>query len=1019
MKPYYAVKVPSRVLFRALVSLLFLLLVQQAGGQYFGKNKVNYEAFPFRIYSTPHFQIYNYLDNEEKIQDFAELAERWYRRHQAIFQDTFRQPSPIILYNNYAEFQQTTVISSLIGVGTLGVTEGLRNRVVMPLMKSNAETNHVLGHELVHVFQYHMFKNIDSLNFESIGSIPVWMIEGLAEYMSIGTRDPQTAMWMRDAVMNDDIPTLKDMTRRPDKYFPYRYGHAFWAFVASRWGDKMIRPLFLASGEVGYERAVDSLLGFDEDTLSAIWAEQLKKTNLPYLQQRRDTAVGEKLFGSPQAINISPSISPDGRYVIFLADRNVITIDFYLADVRRKRILRRLTRDVRDTHIDSYSYTESMGTWSADSKKYALTLFSEGRKKLVIYGIDQEKPLQTIEIKDLEYFDNPAWSPDGKSILLAGLQEGQSDLFLYSLETGKLRQLTNDLYSDQQPAWSPDGKHLAFISDRGGGTDFERITYGKYRLCEYDLGSGSIRVLPLLEGVDLYNPQYSPDGKGIYFLSAATGIQNLYEYDIPSGELYRLSDFKTGVSSISYQTPALSVARDTNMLTYVLYENDGYSIYKASYSDFTRMTADRYYVDLSAADVTSEKQQNVPTVVDVNLSRYPLEKQSDFAAKPYSGRFNLEAISSVGLGVGYAQTTTAAAGGVSFLFSDMLKRNQLYLAAQVNGRIIDAGGQAVYLNQKGRLNWGASLSHIPYVYALSYISDMVIDSVPVTDLIQMEETIFQDQATIFAIYPLSKILRFEAGISASLYSFRVDSFNYYYAYGGTYYLGENRTKLDAPDPLSLYSAYVAYVGDDAYFGLTSPLRGYRYRLQAGRTEGADRYWSFIADYRRYFFFKPVGLAFRVTHFGQYGKEAAAYNNIFLGYPYYVRGYSYNSLTGSRCPEGECLNVNQITGDKMLLVGAEARLPFTGPKRLALIKLRYVYSDLVLFVDGGLAWSRFDDIGFSFDPSGQEHVPIYSVGASLRINLLGAIIVEPYYALPLQRKDIGYGQFGLFISGGGW
>ncbi|HDS08336.1 MAG TPA: tolB protein precursor, partial [Bacteroides sp.] len=617
----------------------------------------------------------------------------------------------------------------------------------------------------------------------------------------------------------------------------------------------------------------------------------------------------------------------------------------------------------------------------------------------------------------------PGWSPDGKTILLSGLRNGQSDIYLYHLESGELEQLTDDEFSDLQPAWSPDGKKVAFISDRSITTDPGIVTFGSYRLCEYDMESGSLSVIPVIPGADIFNPQYTPDGNSIYFVSAATGIRNLYEYDIRSGELNRLTDFITGISGISDLSPVLSVARDTGLITYVLYEKKGYSIYKASPEDFTREPADETFTDLSAASLVPVNGRNVPTVVDINLSRNPLTDESEFSIKPYAGKFGLEAVSSVGIGVGYDQTNTAAAGGVSFLFSDMLKRNQLFAAARVNGRIIDAGGQLVYLNQKSRLNWGVSFSHIPYLYIRSFLTDDVGvidgDSVPLTMLVQMEQRIFQDQLSCFAIFPLSKQLRFEAGASASMYSFRLDSVNYYYTYGGSYYLGENRSQLDAPESIMLYSAYVAYVGDNSYFGLTSPLRGYRYRFQVGRTDGASRYWGVIADYRRYFFFKPVGLAFRVTHFGQYGQDADDYNNVFLGYPYYVRGYNYNSLARNRCPDNSCLGVNQITGSKMLLAGAELRLPFTGPRRLSLIKLRYVYSDLVVFADGGLAWHRFDNIGFSLNPAGEENIPIFSVGASVRINLLGAIILEPYYALPLQNRGMGLGHFGIFISGGGW
>ncbi len=1004
---------------RIIPLLLTVLLAPQAYGQYFGKNKVNYETFDFKIYRTPHFQIYHYLDNEQKIKDLAQLAERWYDRHQAVMFDTFQTPSPIIFYNNHADFQQTTVISSLIGVGTGGVTEGYRNRVVMPVKKSNAETNHVLGHEMVHVFQYHMFKNADSLDLRSIGSIPLWMIEGLAEYMSIGNSDPHTAMWMREALMRDDIPTIEEMTRRPSEYFPYRYGHAFWSFITSRWGDGAIKPLLLGTAISGPRRAMDSILGFDADTLSIMWKAQMEQTHLPHLENRKDRRVGEKLFGTRKAINIAPAISPDGRYVIFLADRDVITIDFYLADVQQEKVIKRLTREIRDTHIDNYSFLESMGTWSPDSRKYALSLFSKGRKRLIIFGVNQRSPVRTVDLEGLQYFDNPAWSPDGRSIVVAGLQDGQSDLFLYDLESDSLTRLTDDYYSDQHPAWSPDGKKITFISDRGAATDTGRITFGKYRLCEYDLERGGSEVMRILPGADIYNPQYAPDGEGIYFISPANGVKNLYHYAPEADELHRLTDLKTGISSISALSPALSVARETELLTYVLYEEKGYSIYKAAPEDFTWEQVNPYVTDLSAASLVPAEAETLPTVVERNLERYPLADASEFTRRKYKPKFGLETITSAGVGVGISQSGAAAGGGIGVLFSDMLKRNQLFGVARVNGRLIDVAGQVTYLRQKNRINWGASLSHFPYLSVRSFIQEDVIDSVRVTALTHVEQRIFEERVGVFGVYPVSKKLRFEAGLSAAYYSFRIDSTNRYFSYPSGIYLGETREQLPAPEPKSIFRGYVAHVGDDAYFGLTSPLRGYRYRVELSRSQGWINYWGITADYRRYFFFKPFGLAFRAMHNGRYGKDAGALYPMYLGYPYYVRGYQYNKLYQDRCPGGDCLDVNQISGTKMVVAGAELRLPFTGPRRLALIKFRYLYTDLVGFFDGGLAWSEFGNIGFSWDPAGSEQIPVFSAGAAIRINLFGALIIEPYYAFPFQRDTGGTGEFGFTLLGVGW
>src|SRR6201995_1777174 len=225
-KNYAPANRAKKYLFILICLFSFLSVSQLAKAQYFGQNKVRYKNLKFKVYRTPHFEIYYYLKNDSMIRRFAQESELWYTLHQQVFRDTFKTPNPIILYANHPEFQQTTAIDGEIDVGTGGITEGLKNRVVMPVMENNEMTRHVIGHELVHAFQYHALLGKEDNNYENINNLPLWMIEGMAEYLSLGKRDSYTAMWMRDAYLNHDIPTIRDL-RQTNKYFPYRYGEAF------------------------------------------------------------------------------------------------------------------------------------------------------------------------------------------------------------------------------------------------------------------------------------------------------------------------------------------------------------------------------------------------------------------------------------------------------------------------------------------------------------------------------------------------------------------------------------------------------------------------------------------------------------------------------------------------------------------------------------------------------------------------------------------------------------------------
>src|SRR5574341_1396721 len=99
--------------------------------QYFGRNKVRYEKFDFRILETPHFDIFYYPAESVVTIDAARMAERWYARHARVLNHQAAK-KPVIFYADHPDFQQTNVIGGFISQGTGGVTEGLRDRVILP-----------------------------------------------------------------------------------------------------------------------------------------------------------------------------------------------------------------------------------------------------------------------------------------------------------------------------------------------------------------------------------------------------------------------------------------------------------------------------------------------------------------------------------------------------------------------------------------------------------------------------------------------------------------------------------------------------------------------------------------------------------------------------------------------------------------------------------------------------------------------------------------------------------------------
>jgi hypothetical protein len=1033
---------------RVCTLLLIFSSISAAKAQNFGQNKVRYKNEKFQVLQTPHFEIYYYIKNERLVQKFAQDAETWYRMHQQVFRDSFLKKNPIILYNNQPDFQQTTVLNGEIGIGTGGVTEALKNRVIMPVMELNNQTRHVLGHELVHAFQYHTLLEKDSMNLESVSQVPLWMVEGMAEYLSIGKVDAFTSMWMRDALLNRDIPSLKDLTNS-NRYFPYRYGQAFWTFVGSTYGDSTIVPLLKNTAKYGYENGLRATLGYDDKSLSGLWKQAIEAHYRPLLKvdSSQVNITGTRIIDNKNAgnMNVAPALSPDGKLLAFLSEKDLFGIDLFLADAKTGKILRKLSSQVSNSHIDDFNFLESAGSWSPDGKHFAFSVYSQGKNQLMIIDVNNGKTILRKAMGKVEQFGNLTWSPDGSTIAFSGMVEGQSDLFAYNLNKKTVIQLTNDTYSDFAPNYAPDGKKLIFSSDRASTGNGSTAAVHPLNLSILDLDAKNISTLPVFTSANNLNPQFSGDSKTVYFLSNRDGFRNLYSYTLESKQLKQLTDYFTGISGITEFSPAISVSRNDDIV-YSYYRSQRYTLYNAPASSFKAKDVDAKDVNLDAAILPPLENSGV-SIVNANLANFDkFDRLKLDSIKPvhYRPQFKLDYLANSGVGVSTSRFGTGVQGGIVGMFSDILGKNQIVANLSVNGEVYDFGGLVGYVNQASRVNWGFAISHIPY---LTGFRDIAIEELPTSDPnttipVYNERTniirTFENQAQLFAAYPFNKIHRFEAGSAISKYSYRVDRIsNYYENIGGFVgnYLGSDRKHIDsqqASDELgislksfSIFQLNAAFIGDNSIFGLTAPLEGFRYRVGGEQYFGDYRFSAVNGDVRKYVRTKPFTFAARALTYMRLGKGGENLYPLYLGYPYLIRGYEATSIYNRQSDNTGNFDINQLSGSKIAVVNFEVRLPFTGPKKLAQIPSRIFFTDLNLFFDAGVAWDEDSHIVFKSQPNGvlsasgrpEERVPALSAGVSLRVNMFGYFVLEPYYAFPFQRRDVKAGVFGLTFAPG--
>jgi Tol biopolymer transport system component len=688
---------------------------------------------------------------------------------------------------------------------------------------------------------------------------------------------------------------------------------------------------------------------------------------------------------------------------VFLSEKSQFAVEMFLADARTGDVRRRVVKTAADPHFDSLQFIDSSGAFAPDGRRIAFAAVKDGKPSLVVRDVEGGGDRE-LELKTLHEVHDPTWSPDGRRLAFSGNVGGLLDLYVYDLGAGTLKRLTQDAYADLQPAWSPDGRQIAFVTDRFT-TDLAKLDMGEYRLALIDVESGRVEPVATFEGAKSIDPQWSADGRSLFFLSDRGGITNVYRLETEGGALRQVTDLFTGVSGITALSPALSVASDRLVMS--VYEDDKHALYALEGAERMAGRPPRSPRATSVAVLPPRDRRagEVQELIEDPLQGLP--RRESFPTQEYSSKLTLDALNQVSAGVGSDPFGTYVSGGIAFGFSDMLGDHNVAVIAQADGSFRDLGGLVGYENRKHRLNWGGALTWIPYRSG-RFVQGIV--NAGGQDVLLEEATIFREThrgVTGYASYPFSRSHRFEVGAGYRNIGFDTEVQRLFTSLQTGQILAQEQEDLPSPASLNLGEASAALVYDSSVFGATGPILGRRYRLEVSPTIGSLRYTGVLADIRQYFMpLRPYTFAFRLLHYGRYGAggEDSRLVPLFIGYPQLLRGYDIDSFSAAECGSttGGCPVFDQLVGSRLAVFNAELRFPpfsALGGRRL----YGPVPVDLLAFYDTGVAWTSRDEASFL----GGDRDLVSSFGFGARVNVFGFLVGEVDYVKPLDRPGKGW------------
>lgn len=823
----------KKLLLYLIFAVLFALPSIASAQYYFGKNKVNYAQFDWQVMTTEHFKIYFYAAEEEVAAVAAKIAEDSYRQLAQKFNIEIPNKTPLIIYSSSAYFSQTNIIPSLLPESVGGFTEFMKGRVVVPYLGTYFEFDHVIRHELVHVFTRAKLNAVtDRLTSRRFAYPPLWFTEGLAEFWSVEW-DSDADMIARDMVLNNRLFTIPNMYQINGSYFMYKLGESICHFINMTYGpDKLVRIFENWPKAKSFDEIVEITLGDNLEELSKKWEYYLKKQyfpvienyGLPSMESDKLTFDGYNLKGAPFRWDDG---SGEKEWIAFKGNRMGYSGIYMKPLSGEKNTTKQLIKGDNSAEFESLYFLNS----SIDAHSSGKIVFSAKSKDndvIYIYDLNQGGISFKFEIDSLVAIRSPRFNSDASQVVFSGIKKsGYVDLYLLDMVTGQYRKLTDDIYYDTEPDFSVDDREVVFSSDRA----FEG-KYGALNLFKLNIATGTINQLT----GGLYSDQ-TPEvtEKGTYFSSDRDGNFNIYRLK-PDGRIERISEFATGAFDPR-------VTEDGQQIVYSGYQQLWFNVYKMPTPDTTTVFANNTRPNIHSAWH--------PELIPMKYRETSIKYDTDYS-------FDI-AQSSIGYDPVYGSI-----GGFQAALSDVLGNHAIYFlltnTAETNDELWESFNFGLtYINKTNRLNWGVGAFHLYDEYFNDY-----------------EGYYYERQAGLISLlsYPISKFSRIDL---TTLFR---------YAKRDRIFFLEDYEKI-------LSSNYISWVYDNSLWDVTGPIEGRRYNISLGVTSSLSDMsnWSrqYSVDLRHYFRLgKYSAFANRLFAFQSSGQQP---QRIYFGGSWSFRGYS--------------------------------------------------------------------------------------------------------------------------------
>lgn len=551
-----------RYIVTVLLTLPFLSFGQNYPSQeQFGKNRVQYHRFEWKVLKTNNFEVYHYDNGTPLATLTAQYAESEFERINEILSYIPINKIKIFIYNSPQEMAQSNMGMANLGNINDQALDLAKSRLEIAFSGNQAKFKVQLVREIALLAVYDMLYGgsvKDMLQSSLLMSLPDWYMRGIANYIAEGWTT-ELDDYMREMVQ-------KDSFKKPSLLMGDEaaiVGQSIWNYIAERYGKDQISTILNLTRIIRTDQtSIASSLQVSYSRFLREWREfyqnMAASTNTSYKRPTGDWQLNlGKMNGALSTTHVR--LSSDKKYLALATSKE-----------GKYRV------ELINLETKSHSLiTKGKATISRKGDVYTPLLAWQTNKAVaVIVNSDEETFLQVFDIvgngktklrlertiRDINQVADFDISDDGSTLVLSADRDGKNDIYLFGIGRASLLGLTNDLYDDSYPQFiGSSSNRVVFCSNRlkDSLNTSDKGSYktikNKFGIFVHDGNPRSQYVKRILDTLGTISHPMSNDGNTFYFASDYEGINNFYKYEQDIKLITQLTGFSESIQDYDFQ----------------------------------------------------------------------------------------------------------------------------------------------------------------------------------------------------------------------------------------------------------------------------------------------------------------------------------------------------------------------------------------------------------------------------------------------------------------------------------